>query len=160
MKTLAKLSITACVGFLYFTALTLAQTQQAVPYPDGFRQWTHVKSELGGSGKPSRGLHNIYANPKAMDGFRTGHFTDGSIIVFDVLDIDTHTGSSAIGERLHVDVMHKDEKKFAKTGGWGFEEFRGNSRTQRDIGEDAAAKCFTCHAGQKDKGFVFSSFNE
>lgn len=96
-----------------------------------------------------------------MDGFRTGRFADGSIIVFDLLTLQTkQSGAMSVGERRLVDVMHKDSKRFAKTGGWGFEEFRGNSRMQRDVGEDAVTKCFNCHAGQRERDYVFSSFRE
>lgn len=157
MKTHAKLLVIVSIASLYLAVFSSAQTRDAVQYPEGYRLWTHVKSGIVGADKPGRGLHNIYANPKALEGFRTGRFDDGAVIVFDLLDLSPTTG---IGDRRRIDVMHKDKKKFATTGGWGFEEFRANSRTQRDVGENAVAKCFTCHQKQKDKGYVFSSFKD
>lgn len=158
MKTRVMLSLIAGLVFIYLS--TLAFAGPVVPYPEGYRLWTHVKSGIVPPDKPGHGLHNIYANKKALDGFRNGRFENGSVIVFDLLDIDTTTGTAVVGDRRMIDVMHKDDKQFSKTGGWGFEEFRGDSRTQRNIGENAAAKCFACHAGQKERGFVFSSFRE
>lgn len=161
MKIFIKLFVVACGIFLYCGVLSSARSGQTVPYPEGYRYWTHVKSNIAAPDNPRNGIHHIYANSKAMDGYRTGNFADGSIIVFDLLKLDAkNDGGMSVGERRLVDVMHKDSKRFANTGGWGFEEFRGNSRTVRDVGENAAAKCFSCHVGQKERDYVFSSFGE
>src|SRR5262245_20063650 len=56
--------------------------------------------------------------------------------------------------------MVKDSKRYAATGGWGFEEFRGDSQTDRMIGADAATKCYACHTSQKERDFVFSSYRK
>jgi len=53
-------------------------------------------------------------------------------------------------------VMHRDAKKFAATGGWGYEGFKGDSKAERAVGANALAACHTCHTAQKDRGFVFS----
>lgn len=52
--------------------------------------------------------------------------------------------------------MHRDTKKFAATGGWGYEGFKGDSKTDRAVSANALAACHTCHTAQKDSGFVFS----
>jgi hypothetical protein len=44
------------------------------------------------------------------------------------------------------------------TGGWGFEGFKGDSKSERAVGEKAAAACFQCHTSQKNRDFVFSSY--
>jgi hypothetical protein len=54
--------------------------------------------------------------------------------------------------------MRKDPAKWQDTGGWGFEGFKGDSKTERAAGDKAAAACFQCHASQKDKDFVFSGY--
>ena len=64
------------------------------------------------------------------------------------------------GARKVVGVMRKDSRKYADTGGWGLEAFKGDSRTERVVGKNAAAACFQCHRAQKDHGFVFSSFRK
>lgn len=151
--TYAKVFLIACGGC---ATILFAQTPKPVPYPEGFRNWTHVKTGFG----PQEGIHNIYANEKAMEGFRTGRFVNGSVFVFDVLDTETKSGVVSVGERRVVDVMHKDGGRFVKTGGWGFEEFNGSSRTGGKLDEITATGCFNCHAGQKQHDYVFSSFRE
>jgi len=139
------------------TAAFRASGAGPVPYPDGYRHWVHVKSELIGPGRPSHGLHHIYANDKALLGYRTGRFPDGSVLVFDLLEVATADDVTVEASRRLIDVMHKDSNRFADGGGWGFEEFRGNSR---DPALDAPARmgCLQCHTKKKDRDFVFSEF--
>jgi hypothetical protein len=61
------------------------------------------------------------------------------------------------GPRKIVGVMHKDGRRYAMTGGWGFEGFVGDSRTERAVGSQAASACFGCHEARKANDFVFSS---
>jgi hypothetical protein len=129
-----------------------------VPYPDGFRRWAHVKSSLSapeGDADPRSGIRHIYANEQALRGYATGRFADGSIIVFDVLDVTTANGTTREGARKLVDVMHKDSARFAATGGWGYEEFRGDTR-ERLVRERAPTACFQCHTQRKESDYVFS----
>lgn len=137
----------------------------AVPYPEGYREWTHIKSEIIGPESPVYkkygGIHHIYANPKAVEGLNNGKFPDGAVFVFDQLELRAEAGGvTAEGPRRFIDVMHKDGAKFAKTGGWGFEEFHADSNTERLLTTESAAKCFSCHASQKERGYVFSSFRK
>lgn len=65
-------------------------SEGAVPYPEGYREWTHVKSEIVGPESPIYkkygGIHHIYANPKAVEGLNKGKFADGAVFVFDQLE--------------------------------------------------------------------------
>jgi hypothetical protein len=54
------------------------------------------------------------------------------------------------------DVMHTDNAEFAATGGWGFDEFGGDTRA-RVIGETARMACFQCHTQRKTQDFVFTA---
>jgi Cytochrome P460 len=141
-----------------------ARTNDAVPYPAGYRQWAHVSSALIGPQSPafkdSGGIHHIYANEKAMEGYRTGRFPDGSVLVADFLETRESEGVTTEGPRRRIDVMMKDSKRYAATGGWGFEQFRGDSQTDRMVTAEIAANCFACHAKQKDRDSVFSVFRK
>jgi hypothetical protein len=141
-----------------------ARTNDAVPYPAGYRQWAHVSSALIGPQSPSfessGGIHHIYANEKAMEGYRTGRFPDGSVLVADFLETRENAGVTTEGPRRRIDVMMKDSKRYAATGGWGFEQFRGDSQTDRMVTAEIAAKCFACHAKQKERDSVFSVFRK
>src|SRR5262245_40924305 len=141
-----------------------ARTNDAVPYPAGYRLWTHVKAALIGpqnhAFKDSGGIHHIYANEKAMEGYGAGKFPDGSVIVADFLETRESAGVTTEGPRRRIDVMVKDSKRYAATGGWGFEQFRGDSQTDRMVTAEIAAKCFACHAKQKERDSVFSEFRK
>lgn len=154
----------ALTGILFLSSYLSADPADTVVYPSGYRQWTHVKSALVGPQSPIfaryGGLHHIYANDKALEGYRTGQFQDGSVIVFDLLEVRESTGVTAEGTRRFIDVMAKDSKRFAETGGWGFEEFKGDSQSERVLTAEAKSGCYKCHAQKKDQGFVFSAFRQ
>ena len=132
----------------------------SVPYPEGYRDWHHVKSMEIQEGHPLSGafggIHHIYANKKALQGYRAAKFPDGSVIAFDLLAAEKADNTMTEGTRKVLGVMHKDSKKYSATGGWGFEGFAGGDKTKRVVGKDAATACFSCHEPQKDHDYVFS----
>jgi hypothetical protein len=155
------------------TALVLAAVAAAVvvptayagdvAYPEGFRQWDHVKSMVLNKGHPLYeavgGMHHIYANPKAIAGYKAGRFADGSVIVFDLFEAVDKDNAVSEGVRKAVVVMAKDARKHKDTGGWGYQVF--NPATKKG-GLDAKgqADCHACHLAQKDKDYVFSALRQ
>jgi len=154
--------LTAIIIIACNTPVLAADAQ--VPYPNGYRDWHHVKSMVIEEGHPLfasfGGIHHLYANKKAMEGYKTGRFPDGAVIVFDLLDAKRADGAVTEGARKVAGLMHKDRKMFAATGGWGFEGFKADSKTERAVGGNAKAACFDCHAPQKDRDYVFSSLRD
>jgi len=134
----------------------------AVAFPEGYREWVHVKSALISAQHPdfqrSGGFRHIYADPRARVGYRTGTFPPGSTIVVDWIEGDETDGSFSEGARRRLDVMVKDPSRFAATGGWGFERFAGASR-ERTV-TDARAQCASCHSGAEAREMVFSRWRE
>lgn len=149
-----------------FAALAVSLPAQAadVPYPEGYRAWTHVKSMAILPGHPLHdsfgGLHHLYANDKAMAGYKTGTFRDGSVIVFDLLEADTSGNALAEGPRKIVGVMHRDARRYKATGGWGFEGFAAGDPQRRAVGSSAKTACFDCHAPLKASNYVFSRLRD
>lgn len=135
-----------------------------VPYPEGYRDWHHVKSMVINPGHPLYGafggIHHLYANNKAVSGYKSGEFPDGAVIVFDLLEAKDEGNAVTESARKIVGVMHKNSKKYAATGGWGFEGFKGGTRTERAVGDKAVTACYQCHTQQKDRGFVFSKLRD
>lgn len=132
-------------------------------YPEGYRRWTHVSTALSDARfKRYEGLHNIYANPKAIEGYRSSRvFPDGSVIVFDLFEVETKDGATSATRRKFIDVMVKDSRRYAATGGWGYTEFLGESRTERTFGQEkAAATCHACHAATARRDSVITSFRD
>ena len=135
-----------------------------VPYPEGYRQWTHVKSMTINQGHALYdafgGIHHLYANGRAEQGYKSGKFADGSVIIFDLLEAKAADHTVQEGARKVLGVMVKDSRKYPDTGGWGFEGFKGDSKTERAVGRHAATACFQCHAPQKSSDYVFSKFRK
>jgi Cytochrome P460 len=161
MKTL--LPVTFALGVLMIAAVGFgAMAATAVPYPTNYRSWTHVKSMVIEPGHPLHasfgGIHHLYANDQAMQGYREGRFPDGAVIVFDLLEAPASGNAITEGARKVVGVMHRDSKKHAATGGWGFEGFAADSKTSRVVGSESATACFACHQSQRAREYVFSSY--
>lgn len=156
VKTIAALCAAAS------TAALAAQPE--VPYPAGYRDWHHVKSMVIEEGHPLfdafGGIHHLYANQKAMDGYQAGLFPDGAVIVFDLLQAVRATSAISEGARKVVGVMHKDATKYAATGGWGFEGFGHGDPTNRVVGDNAASACFACHQPQSAQDYTFSRLRD
>lgn len=138
------------------------RSDTAVPYPEAYRDWTHVKSALMGPEHQdfdrSGGFTHTYANDKAIIGYRTGTFPEGAMLVVDWLETRQAAGMYLEGARRRLDVMIKD-KRFADTGGWGFDRFKGDSKTDRMV-TDSKGTCFTCHDGRKTNDLVLSRFRQ
>ena len=133
-----------------------------VPYPEGYRHWVHVKSMTINPGHALYdafgGIHHLYANKKAEQGYKSGRFTDGSVIAFDLLEAQAADNAVQEGVRKVLGVMHRDSRKYKDTGGWGFEGFKGDSKTDRAVGKNATTACFQCHTAQKNNDYIFSTF--
>ncbi len=143
---------------------TATASDNEVPYPDGYRDWHHVKSMVIEEGHPLYGafggIHHIYANDKALEGYRSERFPDGSVITFDLLEASSANNAVSEGPRKVLGVMHKDDEVYAATGGWGFEGFGGGDRNNRVVGSDAATACFACHQPQAHQDFTFSQLRD
>src|SRR5215831_10060463 len=123
--------VLAAVGIACF--FRFASAADSIAYPQDYRKWTHVKSQVIGVQSQffasGGGIHHIYANERAMEGLQTGKFADGSILIFDLLEARETAGVTVEGARQRIDMMVKDTQRFAASGGWGFERFAGDSRT-------------------------------
>ena len=157
LKTLKVILLTAA-------ALGAAEEKATVPYPDAFRSWKHVKSTVVGpehKSFPRRGgIHHFYGNDPAMEGYRTGKFPNGSMIVEEIVFGKDGEGESKgillEGDRRTVNVMVKNSQLYTETGGWGYESYEGDSRTGM-LTSKIQSTCHACHSTQKDRDNVFSS---
>jgi len=147
--------------FISFNEVPKHETEEVVPYPEGYRDWTHVKTYIVGPKSPAfkfiGGFNHVYANEKAMLGYKTGHFPNGSVIVSDVIQAKEDSVDIREGARHHLDVMVRDSIKYADVGGWRFEEFQGDSPT-RLLTPQTRVVCSNCHTKQKD--MVFSVYRK
>jgi Cytochrome P460 len=84
----------------------LAEDKPNVQLPTDYRGWTHVKSMVILPGHPLydslRRDTSHYANPAALEGYKSGSFPDGSIIVFDRLEAINADNAITEGKRSIV----------------------------------------------------------
>jgi hypothetical protein len=141
------------IGVLTAIVTLFADDKHVVPHPDGFRSWRHVKSLIVGPEHETfakrGGMHHYYANEAAVAGYGAGSFPDGSIVVDEaVFTKDGEGRAKGItfeGERRFLDVMVKDSRRYASTGGWGYEHF-DRSETTGQLSASEQAACSACHS--------------
>ena len=152
------------IAVLIVSFALAAQVAETAPFPKEFRRWAHVKSVLVGPQSAAfateGGIHHIYANDKALEGYDSGKFPDGSVIVYDLLETKEVAGNTLEGQTRRVDVMIKQGERYASTGGWEFMSFSGNNQTDGKLTDARQATCAGCHSHKKDHDSVFSDFRE
>lgn len=161
-RPFALMFVSILVVFVGIAAAARAvDTADAVPYPDGFREWRLIKSGVMLEGHPSYAasgaIRHIYANPKGLAGYRSGTFDDGAVIAVEFLRAREEDKALIEGARHRLDVMVRDRKRYAATGGWGFESWTDGDEQKPRVGEKANAMCFECHSKQTTTSFVFST---
>lgn len=159
-KTTRKAS--AVMFVLFGIVCVPGQSGDGVPFPHQYRKWWHVKTTVIGPQSPNfrrnGGIHHFYANEIAMEGYRTGKFPEGSVLVDDLLEAKGVDGVTTEGPRVRVAVMIKQSARYFETGGWGFEIFKGDSETDGSLTAQEKAACFACH--QKGRDSVLSEYRK
>jgi hypothetical protein len=150
------------IAVLIGAVCVICQSSEEVPFPQQYRKWWHVKTTVIGpqntNFKRNGGIHHFYANEIAMEGYRTGKFPEGSVLVDDLLEAKDADGVTIEGARVRVAVMMKQSARYFETGGWGFEVFRGDNETDGSLTAQEKAACFACH--RKGRDSVFSEYRK
>ena len=155
-KTALLLAILIAGGFFLW-----AQPDKTLSFRREFRKWAHVKSVLVGPQSAAfateGGIHHIYANDKALEGYDTGKFPDGSVIVYDLLETREVAGNH---RRVNPPGGRQGETAPALylTGGWEFMSFPGGNQTDGKLTAERQATCAGWHANRKDHDFVSANF--
>jgi hypothetical protein len=129
-----------------------------VTIPDAYRKWELVGPAL--EHDPLNELRAVVGNQKAIDAYRAGTlpFPDGAVLVkLAWKHIQSPEFESALvpGAATTVQVMVKDTKKYAASGGWGFGRFVDG----RPVDEAQHETCFACHESLvKARDYVFTKF--
>lgn len=160
-----RLKLVLVATAVLFGSLSLAaKLDDSVKFPKTFRKWAHVKSVVVGPQSAAfateGGIHHIYANDKALEGYDTGKFPDGSVIVYDLLETKEVAGATIEGPTRRVDVMMKQSDLYHATQGWGFASFKADNQTDGKLTAEREAACVACHERRKDHDLVFSEFRK
>jgi Cytochrome P460 len=161
MKIFSK---TALVGTLIASGLLFAATPGELKVPAKFQHWYLVNSLLltkdpNPAGITS-GVHLIYVNAVGFERLKRGGsepYPDGSIFVDDLRDFSASDASYAQGARKANTIMVKDSKRYAATGGWGFQAWAA-SAPKTPIVNDPAKQCYACHLSRQGNDDVFSTY--
>jgi hypothetical protein len=153
--------ISATLAVIAITTIA-AQSADDIKLPTGYRNWFHVNTMVVDKASPLfadlGGMHNVYLNKTGEAALKKGGaYPNGSQFVTDLHDFTIADGSYVEGARKGVATMIKDAKKFASTGGWGF-QFWAEGDAKKPQVTDAAKQCFACHEPKKDQGYVYSTY--
>jgi hypothetical protein len=152
------------LGLLTVASFPALSADDIKPPPPDYRQWFHVNTMIIDKDSPLfkdlGGMHNVYVNAVGLPALKKGGpYPDKTMFVTDLHDFTVTDGSYVEGARKGVAVMVKDAKKFASTGGWGFQVFAGpDTKTAKPIVTDPVKMCFECHEPKKDQGYVYSTY--
>ena len=156
-----------------------AAVDSSITLPAGYRDWPLIS--VAAVGPPVNDVRAKLGNDIAMGDLRQGTipYRDGAIIARlawkQTADPQTsnalrlqaqQVGLSAeaiekllsqsfiAGAATNVQLMVKDSKKYASTGGWGFAQFT-NGKPDPIVQQS----CFACHAPAKATDFVFTHYS-
>jgi hypothetical protein len=156
--------VTVGVAFLAIATASAARSGDRLTIPAGFEHWFLVNSMIVTKDSPVfeaiGGLHHIYINAVGLPRLKMGGSTpypDGTIFSDDVRDVSLVDGSYTQGGRKAIPVMLKDARKYAATGGWGFQAWAGGDPA-KPLVTDPGKTCFSCHAAQQDHDYTFSTY--
>ncbi|MGB4599184.1 MAG: cytochrome P460 family protein [Trichlorobacter sp.] len=141
--------------------ISLAGPTQAAsqsPLPKGYSGWKKsVRKVVTDKKSLFYGIHYIYADPKAMQGYRAGNrFPEGSRIIVEHFTIKADN-PAVDGSKNMVVLMQKDKRQQA-TGGW---LYAGYTAQGRSSGLDTVQNCFSCHQKEvASRDYVFSGIQD
>ena len=135
-----------------------------VTIPPGYRDWRliSVAHEAGNLND----FRAILGNDLAIKAYREEKlpFPDGTIIARlawsyvaseENNKVFGRAQSFVAGPPINVQLMVKDSRKYAATGGWGFAQFKDG----KPADEALHKTCFPCHEPGKARDFVFTHYS-
>jgi hypothetical protein len=131
--------------------------------PKGYRDWQWISSAHEAGDLNSLG--GILGNDIAIQAYREGKlpFPDGSIIAaLHYQHAPSEENNKVFGKEqsftpgapTNIQVMVKDSKKYAATGGWGFGHFKDGKPANAAF----MKPCFPCHEKAKATDYVFTRY--
>ncbi|HMN47129.1 MAG TPA: cytochrome P460 family protein [Povalibacter sp.] len=160
--------LVAIIAALIVVGVSFARADQSVAaaspiygvtVPRGYRQWELIAPALEAA--PLNELRAVVGNPVAIRAYRNGvpSFPDGTILVklaWKQMPSAEFAPATVPGQATTVQVMVKDSKKYAATGGWGFGRFVDG----QPVDEAQHRTCFACHEARAtaQRDYVFTRY--
>jgi len=171
--TILLIAVAVLAGFAIFAAITSrhAPAQEAAPIfgitiPPGYRDWRliSVAREEGNLND----IRAILGNDMAIKAYREEKlpFPDGTIITRIAWNcVPSEENNKLFGRPQsfvpgsapdwYLQVIVKDSKRYAATGGWGFAQFNIDGKP---AAEAVLTNCFPCHQAIKARDKVFTRY--
>jgi hypothetical protein len=139
-----------------------AESADDLKLPASFRNWYHVNTMVIDKGSPlfeaMGGMHNVYINSTGETALKKGApYPDKTVLLVDLHEFTISDGSYLEGPRKATAIMLKDKKKYASTGGWGFQAWAGGD-PKKPLVTDPTKQCFECHQPKKDQDYAYSTY--
>jgi hypothetical protein len=139
-----------------------AESADDLKPPVGYRNWFHVNTMIVDKGSPLfealGGMHNIHVNSAGEAALKKGGpYPNKTVFLTDLREFTISDGAYVEGPLKGLAVMVKDSKKYASTGGWGF-QFWGGGDPKKPLVTDPTKQCFECHQPKKDQDYVYSTY--
>jgi hypothetical protein len=129
-----------------------------VALPDDYRKWELIAPAQ--EAEPLNELRAVVGNDIAVRAYRDGKlpFPDGTVLVklaWKHTQSPEFESASIPGAATTVQVMVKDSKKYAASGGWGFGRFING----KPVDQAQHETCFACHEARvKERDYVFTKW--
>jgi hypothetical protein len=149
-------SVFAAVSFADDSKPGDASPIYGVTIPNGYRQWQLIAPAQ--EAEPLNELRAVLGNPTAIKAYgeATLPFPDGTVLAklaWKHVQSTEFAPASVPGTATTVQIMVKNSKKYAATGGWGFGRFING----KPADEAQHQTCFACHqANVKGHDYVFT----
>ena len=131
-----------------------------IEYPKGLTHWRVIGSSQRSDNNTQRViLGNSAAIKAARSNTPKTQWPDGAIIaklVWKNVTMKTWEAATVPGDFVHAEIMVRDGKKYATTGGWGFARWSGLDLMPHSQENNAADACFACHQAAKESNYVFT----
>jgi hypothetical protein len=165
LKRLTAIGVIAGTVALATAGIALGDSSDAqvspiygVKVPEGYRKWVLIAPAQEAA--PLNELRAVVGNEVAINAYEGGvlPFPDGTVLVklaWKHVQSPEFEPASIPGAATTVQVMVKDSKKYASTGGWGFGRFIDG----KPADEAQHQTCFACHQARvQNHDYVFTRF--
>ena len=156
---LSVLSILFCLPSLS-SAKDVQPSANNINYPKGLTHWRVIGTSIRNDNNTQRViLGNTLAIKAARVNTEKTQWPEGAILAKLVWKNDTLAtwkAATVPGDFVHAEIMVRDTKKYATTGGWGFARWTGLELKPHSQDSSAADACFECHKAAKGTDYVFT----
>jgi len=165
MKTYCPLvCLTTFAALLFLPIVSSAQNVQAtannIEYPKNLTNWRVIGTSIRNDNNTQRViLGNAIAIKAVRAETKKTDWPKGAILAKLVWKNDTlptWQAATVPGDFIHAEIMVRNAKKYAATGGWGFARWTGLELTPHGKDSSSAQACFHCHQAASGTDYVFT----